>query len=217
MKRRTLPAATALTATAALLLTACGGDGDESADKDKIAGAEKSADPTPTPSASPSDSVQRPEIILPNDMKNVFENWKAGKPVEDAVLSDASQQINATDAAIAAADPDSAALGFYLDGDALVGAADWVKGYVDGGNTFTGTTRYFKPELEIFDKDTAGLAYCSDESKAFDKNRKTGKVKKTAVTDKSYVTYSTRLEKNDKGVWQTTSLQSERGNAKCTP
>jgi hypothetical protein len=37
------------------------------------------------------------------------------------------------------------------------------------------------------------------------------------VTDRSYLLYSTRLEKNAKGVWQTAVLNSERGNKACTP
>ena len=44
MKRRSLPVAAALTATAALLLTACGSGDDKSGDNDKIAGAGQEAE-----------------------------------------------------------------------------------------------------------------------------------------------------------------------------
>ncbi|MGP4044755.1 hypothetical protein [Streptomyces sp. 2A115] len=218
MKRRTLPVATALAATAALLLTACGGGDDTSNDSDKIAGADQGgSEESASPSADASDSVARPEVTLPKDVTNAFENWKAGDAAKDAVLADVTRRINATDAAITAGDPDSEAIKFYYKGEALIGAVEWVQGYKNDGKSITGKTRYFNPELKVVDKDTAALAYCSDESKAYDKDRKTNKADKTTVTKNSYVTYNSRVEKNEQGIWQTTSLLSERGNAKCAP
>ena len=218
MKRRTLPVAAAFAATAALLLTACGGGDDTSTDDGKIAGADKGdTGASASPSASTPAAADRPDVKLPGDVINVFESWKTGDGTKDAVLADVTWRINATDAAITAGDPDSAALKFYYGGDALVGAIEWVQGYKNNGKSITGTTRYFNPELKIVDKDTAAVAYCSDESKAYDKDRKTNKADKGEVTKNSYVTYNTRLQKNAEGVWQTTNLQSERGNAKCAP
>ncbi|MFJ2305685.1 hypothetical protein [Streptomyces sp. NPDC087787] len=156
-------------------------------------------------------------ITLPSDVKNVFEGWKTGDTTKDALLADVENRINATDAAITAANPDSEALGFYYKGEALAGAAEWVQGYVKDGKSITGTVRFFNPELKLVDKDTAAFAYCSDESKAFDKDRKTNKAEKTTVTKTAYVAYNTRVEKNEQGVWQTTSLLSQRGSTKCTP
>lgn len=218
MKRRSLPVAAALAATAALLLTACGSENDSPEDNDKIAGADKSLAPeTASPTASAAGSVKRPAITLPSDVEEAFENWATGDTTKDALLSDVKDRIKATDAAIVAADPDSAALGFYYKGEALAQAAEWVQGYVNDGKSITGTVRFFGPELKMVDQDTAALAYCADESKAFDKDRKTNKAEKTAVTKNAYVAYNTRVEKNGQGVWQTTSLLSERGNAKCAP
>jgi hypothetical protein len=217
VKRRTLPVAAALAATAALLLTACGGGDDKSDDSDKIAGADQASKESASPSAEASDAVERPEVTLPRDVNNVFESWKTGDAVKDAVLADVTRRINATDASITAGEPDSEAIKFYYEGDALIDAVEWVQGYKKDGKSITGTTRYFNPEIKIADKDTAAVAYCSDESKAYDKDRKTDKADKTTVTKNSYVTYSTRVQKNDQGVWQTTSLLSERGNSKCAP
>ncbi len=155
-------------------------------------------------------------ITLPSDVKNVFEGWKTGDAAKDALLSDVENRINATDAAITAANPDSEALGFYYKGEALAGAAEWVQGYVKEGKSITGSVRFFNPELKLVDKDTAAFAYCADETKAFDKDRKTNKAEKTTVSKTSYVAYNTRVEKNEQGVWQTTSLLSQRGDAKCT-
>ncbi|MFJ2735661.1 MULTISPECIES: hypothetical protein [unclassified Streptomyces] len=218
MHRRSLSFAAAFTATAALLLTACGSGDDSSKSNEKIAGANQGdATTAASPSISAPGSMKRPVITLPSDVKNVFEGWKTGDTTKDALLLDVQNRINATDAAIAAANPDSEALGFYYRGEALAGAAEWVQGYVKDGKSITGTVRFFNPELKLVDKDTAAFAYCSDESNAFDKDRKTSKAEKTTVTKTAYVAYNTRVEKNEQGVWQTTSLLSQRGSTKCTP
>ncbi|MFE2436135.1 hypothetical protein [Streptomyces sp. NPDC059409] len=215
MKRRSLPVAAALAASAALLLTACGGGDDKSSDNDKIAGADVSA---PASSDSPDasvDTVKRPTMKLPDDVTETFEGWKTGDDTEDAVLADAGHAQTAVTYAITQGDPESAALSFYQTGTALAGSQDWVKGIVDTGLTYSGAVRYYDPDISVFDKKTAGVSYCADESKAYNKNRKTQKVDKVPATDQSYVLYSTRLEKNPKGIWQTTKLESERGNKKC--
>ncbi|WP_369261204.1 hypothetical protein [Streptomyces sp. R35] len=217
MKRRSLPVAAAFAATAALLLTACGSGDDKSSDNDKIAGADTGDS---TESASPSastDSGQRPKVTLPSDVTNVFDSWKTGDTTKDAVLADVSGRINATDAAIASGDSESSAIPFYYKGDALLGAADWIASFKKEGLTINGKTRYFEPTITMFDKTSASVRYCSDESKAYNKNRKTGKIDKTPATDNSYVLYNTRVDKNKQGVWQTTQLVSKRGVEPCTP
>ncbi|MEU7603079.1 hypothetical protein [Streptomyces sp. NPDC041003] len=217
MNRRTLPVAVVATATAALLLSACGGGGGKT--DDKITGSEQSATPSApaSASASPSDTAGRPKITLPADFKNEFEGWTTGDPVKDALLSDISQRINATDAAIASDEAESAAIPFYYKGEALLGASTWIAKLKNDGLTPTGSARYFNPKIEMFNETSAGVGYCSDEGKAFAKERKTGKVLTTPVTDNSYVTYRIRVDKNPQGVWQTTQLVSQRGDKKCTP
>lgn len=217
MKRRTLPVAAAFATTTALLLTACGGGGDKSSDNDKIAGADQGGSASASPSASPSDSIDRPDLTLPGDITETFEGWKTGDATKDTILADAGRAQTAVTYAVVKGDPKSEALSFYQAGTALPGSQDWVKTIVDSGSTFTGAVRYYSPHLEVFDKKSAGLSYCSDESKAFNKNRKTQKIDKTPANNDSYVLYSTRLAKNEKGIWQTTKLVSERGNKTCTP
>ncbi|MET9902093.1 hypothetical protein [Streptomyces sp. NPDC006446] len=217
MNRRSLPVAAAFAATTALLLTACGGGGDSPKDNDKIAGADQNETGSASPSASASDTVTRPDLTLPGDIKETFQGWKTGDAVKDTILADAGHAQTAVTYAVVKGDPKSEALSFYQAGSALPGSQDWVKTIVDSGSTFTGAVRYYSPKLEVFGKQSAGLSYCADESKAFNKNRKTQKVDRTPANDDSYVLYSTRLEKNDKGIWQTSKLVSERGNKICTP
>ncbi|MFH9981297.1 hypothetical protein ACH4ND_19000 [Streptomyces sp. NPDC017179] len=212
------PLPLALCTLAVVALSACSNGAAGSASTDKIAAADQGgATRAAAPSTSAPGSMKRPVITLPSDVKNVFAGWKTRDTTKDALLADVENRINATDAAIIAANPDSEALGFYYKGEALAGASEWVKGYVKDGKSITGSVRFFNPELKLVDKDTAAFAYCSDESKAFDKDRKTNKAEKTTVTKTAYVAYNTRVEKNEQGVWQTTSLLSQRGNAKCTP
>ncbi|MFD4574897.1 hypothetical protein ACFWNK_20565 [Streptomyces sp. NPDC058417] len=215
MKRRTLPVAVALAATTTLLLTACGGGG-EAGVKDEIAGADRSgAKASAAPSARP--GVERPAVALPADLTDTFEKWRTGDAVEDAILGDVAERVDATNYAITEADPDVPALRFYYGGGALADARDWVRTVTEDGYSLTGTNRYYDPKVDVFDAKSAGVVYCEDQGKAYAKERDTGKVLKTEVTDKSYVLYTTRVEKNAQGVWQTTKLSSQRSHASCTP
>ncbi|MGW3950126.1 hypothetical protein ACWEKM_03935 [Streptomyces sp. NPDC004752] len=215
MKRRPLPIAAALAATAAVLLTSCGSS-DDSKENDKIAGAETGGT-TVSASPSASGSADRPKFTLPSDLKDTFEGWRTGDTTEDAVLTDVTQRIDATNYAITQGDVDLPALSFYYSGTALADAKDWVHSIAKDGYSITGTNRYYNAKIEVFDSVSAGVVYCEDQGNAYAKDRKTNKVHKTEVTDNSYVLYSTRVEKNEKGVWQTTKLTSQRGHKSCTP
>jgi hypothetical protein len=218
VNRRSLPVAAALTATAALLLTACGSGDDDPKANDKIAGADQGNEESGTPSpTAKEESAGRPTMPLPNDVKEQFDGWKTGDPTKDEVLADAARAQTAVTYSVTQGNADEPALGFYQDRDALIGSAQWVQEITNAGLTFTGTVRYYAPKIELFDKKSAGVVYCSDESKAFNKNRKTGEVDKTPATTRSYVLYSTRLDKNAQGIWQTTNLTSKRGDKSCTP
>ncbi|MFE6716312.1 hypothetical protein ACFVDU_01850 [Streptomyces albidoflavus] len=217
VNRRSLPAVS-LAVVAVLALSACGGGDGESGEGDKIAGADGggSTSAAPEPGASP--EVERPAIKLPKDMKNVFEGGATGDPVVEAVLRDSEGRINSLDEAIHTRSLERPAFGFYNTGDAARGAAVWVQGFYDDKITWTGTVRYYdrKVTVEGKKKDKAILSYCSDESKAFNKELKSGKVSDAVDgSGDSLVSYTTRLVKNDKGVWQTTDVYSKRGTSQC--
>ena len=218
MKRRALPVAAALAVTAALLLTACGSGDGSSKSNDKIAGVDAGDTATSaSPSAGVSGPADRPKITFPEGVENKFEGWKTGDPAENAVLSDVTQTVNAVDDAILRGDTNSATLAYYRQGKALVSAQKWVRAWLDEDLTWTGSTRYFNPKVKVADSDTAAVDYCADESKAYNKNRKTGTVDKSPSDESPYVTYSTQLMKNSKGVWQTTEVLSKRGDTTCAP
>ncbi|MBC2900774.1 hypothetical protein [Streptomyces cupreus] len=217
-RRPTLLAAITLTAAAALTLSACGsGDSSNGKGNDKMAGVGTGSRKSPSPRADASDSDDRPKITFPSDAKNVFEDQKTGDATKDAVLADSALSVNAVDEAIFEGNTDTKALGFYNTGKALESSITFVQQYIDGGDTWTGVTRYFDYKVTLSGADKASVTYCSDEGKSYIKNRKTGKVDRSTVTTDSYVLYNTSLTKNDKGVWQTTDIVSNRGNKACQP
>ncbi|MFJ9708177.1 hypothetical protein [Streptomyces sp. NPDC101234] len=220
MNRPARLTAAALTLSAALLLSACGGGGDGSTDNAKIKGADAGKGSTASPSTSSSapGSAGRPKITLPSDVKNTFTPEETGDPVKDAVLRDNAAFINALDAAIAAGNPKLPALEFYTEGEGAVAAYQWVKAFVDAGRTTTGTFRYFDRNVKVKSKTSAAIGYCSDETKGFSKVIKTGEIKGGSVASKdNYVAYVAGLTLNKDGVWQLVKISSTRGAAACQP
>ncbi|WP_371662307.1 hypothetical protein [Streptomyces sp. NBC_00280] len=225
MKCRSLSAAAALAMAGALVLTACTGSDGEPSDNGKTAGADTGSEASASPRASASasatasapTSVERPRIELPSDVTDKFENWQAGDEAKNAVLADTARRIDATNDAILRGDTGARSLSFYYRGKALNDALRWVQAYVDANMSFTGTTRYYAPEVALSGESEASVVYCADESKGFNKDRKTNKVDRTPSDQSPYVLYSARLQKSGQGVWRTTSLTSKRGDKACTP
>ncbi|MFE6419120.1 hypothetical protein PS783_21260 [Streptomyces enissocaesilis] len=218
MRTRPTIAAAALTAAVTLLLSGCGGSDSEDSGKDEIAGADTgaSASASPSPSAI-EDGIDRPEIKLPSDVKNVFEGGSTGDPVKDAVLADNERMINSIDEAITVDAEEHPALKFYSKDNALIAAASYVQSFYEAGTTWTGSTRYYDREVTLSGENAATVTYCGDETKSYSKDRKTKEVKKTPGDADDYVSYSARVQKNTDGVWQTTNVVSERGAEKCQP
>lgn len=216
-RRPRLISTAAAGAMAALLLAGCGGGGDDDGSKgnDKIAGADTGDSASSSPSASASSSAGRPKVELPSDVTDKYEGWKTGNEAKDAVLADTAARIDVTNDAILRGDKNAPGLAFYYRDKALTDAVAWIQAYLDSDLSFTGTTRYYAPQVTLSGDTTASVVYCSDESKGFNKNRKTKKVDKTPSKQSPYVLYNTRLKKNKKGVWQTTNLISKRGDKAC--
>lgn len=212
MTRTTLPVTAALVTAAALLLTACGGDsGSDSPDGIKGAASAKTS---PSAAASQITEAKRPTLETSKDFKTEFEGWSNPDPKLQTVLDDGKNRTLGIQSAIFKQDPSAPELAFYNTGTALDGAKSWVSGYKKNKLTLTGTVRYYNPQVSISDSGSAILFYCSDESKSFDKDRRTEKVNVTPVTKSSYVLYQTKLRKNDDGIWQTVTLSGTRGACK---
>ncbi|MFG2790559.1 hypothetical protein [Streptomyces sp. NPDC048419] len=217
MKHRTSPAAVALAATAAVLLTACGGGSDNSKNDAKTAVSKPKSETSASPRAKTSSSTDRPAITFPSDAKNVFDDRKTDDKTKAAILADSALSINAVDEAIFKGSTGTKALGFYNTGKALNSSITYVQGYIDDADTWIGETRYFDRRVTLSGADKAYVTYCSDESKSFIKNKKTHKVDRTPTTANSYVLYHTVLNRSAEGTWQTTDIVSNRGDKACQP
>ncbi|MEN3585933.1 hypothetical protein AAH978_17480 [Streptomyces sp. ZYX-F-203] len=214
--RREFPVTLAILTSASLFLSACGNGLDRAEDSDSIIGVEtEKATPSDIPSDSADQSVQRPDITLPADVKDVFEGWKTGNDEKDLILDDVARSQTAVNKAIVEGDVDAPGLSFYYAGEALITSAAFVQSWLDADLTYTGTTRYFNPRVELFDDESAGVSFCADETMAPNKDRRSGKVDKEPPSRDSYILYNTRVEKDENGVWQTTSGLDVRGSAKC--
>ncbi|WP_369035035.1 hypothetical protein [Streptomyces adonidis] len=222
MKRHARPITAAFVATAALLLTACGGSDGASTSKDnnKVAEADTAGE-TPASSAASASasavSADRPKIELPSDLTYTFEWPNTGATDKDTVLSDSKQFIKAVDMAIAVQEPLNEAYLFYSEGEAAAGSEKFIQWFVDNRSRITGAKRYFDAKVNINSDGTAGLVYCEDQSKAYDKSLTTGKTNVTAASKNSYVLYSSRLRVDEHGIWITETLTSQRGSSVCQP
>ncbi|AKZ57868.1 putative lipoprotein [Streptomyces ambofaciens ATCC 23877] len=217
-RRPTLLAALTLTTAAALTLSACGSDDGPSGDNDKIAGADTgSSAPAASPTASAASQPDRPKIELPSDLSHTFEWPKTGDQQKDAVMADTEESIKAVDLAIVKQDALDKAYLYYYEGEAAAGTQSFIQNYVDQKASITGKYRFYAPEVAIDKDGTASFTYCEDQGKAFVKYLKTGKVRKTEVTAKSYVIYHASLKKNGDGVWEVRNIASQSGSAKCQP
>ncbi|MFE1147105.1 hypothetical protein ACFW42_08240 [Streptomyces albidoflavus] len=203
---RLMPAV--LTASAVLLLTACGSGGGDDSSSDKIKGTDAGAASAPAgPSASAAqDGVERPKITLSEEFQADFENWTNSDPKLQAIMDDGREQLRAKYAAAIHADVNSQAIAFYSSEATAASARTWVKQFVDDNDSIIGKVTVFDARALISDTGSGVLFYCVDERQASTKNRETGEIVKTPDTPDSVLQYRTRLDKTDQGVWKTTSV-----------
>ncbi|MEV0257665.1 hypothetical protein AB0H82_25830 [Streptomyces sp. NPDC050732] len=225
MKRRTMPVTTALAATAALLLTACGsgGDGDGgSKDKDKTAGADegsakpkKSADPSGAPAADQSDGV---DVSLPESMNLVFDWDKPKDENEAAAMSDAANFMRAIYRGVDKRSAKDDAVTAYGTGEGLHYAEVQINEWIKGGWTATGTRRHYQATTRTGPNgNSVEVAFCADTGKFYGKEIKTGKILKTKASAKDFGFYKIAMVKypTGRGHWQASKVFVETKAKKC--
>ncbi|MFE7671402.1 hypothetical protein ACFU5N_04215 [Streptomyces albidoflavus] len=205
---RLMPAV--LTASAVLLLTACGSEGGDDSSSDKIKGTD-TGDAPASASAGPSapaarGGVERPKITLSKEFQADFANWTNSDPKLQAIMDDGREQLRAKYAAAIHADVNSEAVAFYSSEATAASARTWVEQFVDDNDSIIGKVTVFDARALLSDTGSGVLFYCVDERQASTKNRETGKIVKTPDTPDSVLQYRTRLDKTDQGVWKTTSV-----------
>ncbi|GAA3496327.1 MULTISPECIES: hypothetical protein [Streptomyces] len=222
MKRRTLPVAAAFAAAATLMLTACGGGDDQSGDSDKIAGAgqgtekpTKSAEPSGAPAEDKPDGV---DVSLPKDMNLVFD-WEEPKDKnEAAAMEDAGNYLRAIYRGVDKRTTKDAALIAYATGEGLHYGEVQINEWIKGGWTATGIRRHYDATTRSASNDNSvEVAFCSDASKFYGKEVKTGKVLKTEPSLKDFGYYKIIMVKVPTGedLWRATKVDVETGVEKC--
>ncbi|MCM3299097.1 hypothetical protein [Streptomyces sp. R02] len=222
MKRRSLPTAAAFAAAATLMLTACGGGGDQSGDSDKIAGAGQGAE-KPTKSAEPSgapaeDKPDGVDVSLPKDMNLVFDWEKPKDKNEAAAMEDAGNYLRAIYRGVDKRTTKDAALTAYATGEGLHYGEVQINEWIKGGWTGTGTRRHYDATTRSASNgDSVEVAFCSDASKFYGKEVKTGKVLKTEPSLKDFGYYKIIMVKvpTGKDLWQASTVDVETGVEKC--
>lgn len=140
---------------------------------------------------------------FPADLTVNIDPDTTGDPVKDAILADNGYFLKAYAEAVASGDANDPLLLTYGQPGAL--ALYWQKGVTAtraAGFTLTGTEHYYKRSVDIKSATKADVTVCYDQSKTFNKEIATGKVRVTPVTDNSYVLYRFGVEKDPNGIWQ---------------
>ncbi|NIL55349.1 hypothetical protein HBK87_33045 [Streptomyces sp. 2BBP-J2] len=222
MKRRTLPVAAAFAAAATLMLTACGGGDDQSGDSDKIAGAgqgtekpTKSAEPSGAPAEDKPDGV---DVSLPKDMNLVFDWEEPEDKNEAAAMEDAGNYLRAIYRGVDKRTTKDAALTAYATGEGLHYGEVQINEWIKGGWTATGIRRHYDATTRSASNDNSvEVAFCSDASKFYGKEVKTGKVLKTEPSLKDFGYYKIIMVKVPTGedLWRATKVDVETGVERC--
>jgi len=222
VKRRSLPVAAALAATAALLLTACGSGDDKASDNDKIAGADQES-PTPNESASASaapaeDKPDGVDVSVPKDMNLVFDWEKPKDKKQAAAMEDAANYIRAIYNGVDKRTTKTAAVTTYSTGGGLTYAKAQIKARLDGGWTATGTRRHYDASTRSAPNgNSVEIDFCVDSSKFYGKEVRTGKVLKTepSIADYDYFKIIMVKYPTDEDLWQASKVYVAAKAAKC--
>ncbi|MFG2678247.1 hypothetical protein [Streptomyces sp. NPDC048392] len=214
--------AATLTATAALLLTACGGDGDDSSPDDIKGAGESSSTPSASASASASGAADadRPDVSLPEDLKLVFDFERPSDTDQAAALEDAANYIRALNHGITEQDVKDPAYSFYSAAGASRYAESQIQEYVNGGWTLTGEDRYYQAETSPVGEGEKAksilVTFCEDQSKAYGKEVKTGKVHRTEESLASYQRFNLLMApQQDSPVWRAQQITVEGRATEC--
>ncbi|KOV71304.1 hypothetical protein ADL01_20265 [Streptomyces sp. NRRL WC-3618] len=222
MKRRSLPVAAALTATAVLLLTACGSGDDKSSANDKIAGAEQST-ATPTKSAEPSaaaaeDNPDGVDVSLPKDINLVFDWTKPTNKNEAAAMDDAANYIRAIYHGVDKRTTKDAAVTAYSTGGGLHYAQVQINEWLKGGWTASGTLRHYDATTRsAANGNSVEVAFCTDSSKFPGKEVKTGKILTSTPSLADYDHFKIVMVKfpTGDGLWQASKVSVETEASEC--
>ncbi|MFD9125418.1 hypothetical protein [Kitasatospora sp. NPDC059571] len=207
---------TTAAAAAAVLASATACSSSSSTNGGDITGAQSTA---PTASASttpsPTQAPGAPAIALPSDY-TVNVDFKTG---DDATKNKAADglayALRAFNEAEATGDINRPAMVYAYTGTAGAYMNQAVSQLKSRNQTINGADHYYALAVDVKDSSHVVAAYCEDQSKAYAKDKTSGKVLTTTPSINDYTDWTTALTLSDKGVWQVSSTQAEKGSTRC--
>lgn len=216
MNRPARLATAVLTASAALLLTACGSGGGDDTSSDKIKGADTSGSSSPSPSVSASAEKNAPAFDFPSDVKVAVEREPTGDATKDAILRDLAYSAQANLEAFSKGSGQTANMNRYFAVPALTYWGNRIAKVKKGGLTVTGDYRFYDFKVtDVANGKTAAGRYCEDQRKAYGKEIKTGKVLRTKPSDKDFILNTFQVAKDARGDWQVVQQSWKKADASC--
>jgi hypothetical protein len=212
MHIRNLTKAAILVAAASLTLAACGGNSGSDNDR-KIEGAANGTSESPSASASPA-VAGGPRFDLPADVTVDIDGNLTSDKAKDAILRDHGYALTSMQEGYARRSP-TPNFKRYWSGPAFTSYANDFSQYANAGLTIAGRDHFYLREVKTYDAQRAIVTFCEDQSKAFDKEVKSGKVLRTAPDSGSFRFHRNTLNKNSKGDWQVTASEWTKGSEKC--
>lgn len=214
--RTTLPAAVALAASTALLLTACGGGGPDSSDKVHSSAVGTPDAPTTSASSTRSAEPGAPKFDLPPDVRIEFAGFDAGGAKDKDVMRDAGYAITAlleAEATVHAEETPN--FKRYWTGAPGATYADTIIARGRQGKVITGTYRYYSPRVTANAQGAQVVSYCEDQRKAYAKDARTGKVTVTTPSLSDFRSWSLVMSRNSTGGWQVANYTWHQGARNC--
>ncbi|MEU2726643.1 hypothetical protein ABZ650_02725 [Streptomyces griseoviridis] len=210
-------AAAGLLASLVLSVTGCSSDSGNGGDNDKIEGAGGGGtSASASPSASATGGKDAPVFDLPSDITVTSDLKPTGDAVKDAVLRDVAYSAQARVEAFAQGIGQTANINRYFAVEARTYWVGRVATIKKSGRTVTGAYRFYGFQVtDTAGGRTAAARYCEDQSKAYGKEIKSGKVLRTEPSDQDFILYTLQAQKDAAGDWQVTRQSWKKGDASC--
>jgi hypothetical protein len=217
--RSSLPIAVALAASAGLLLTACGGGGSDGSDQiqPSVTAAPTTVAASTAPPPTKPAGRAAPHFELPSDVTIDFSGFTDDDTTQKTVLQDATYAATAVvETEVLGRPKETPNFKRYFTGMHGAELADQLISYGKAGKVATGAFRYYRPQVTVNKAaDSVTVAFCEDQSKAYDKDVKTGKVNVTTPSLDSFSSWTYVMSKGSSGEWQVFDYKWVQGVKKC--
>ncbi|MEU3191128.1 hypothetical protein ABZ686_10900 [Streptomyces sp. NPDC006992] len=216
----------ALAAAAALFVSGCGGGDDGDGKGGKIDGAGDAGKKSPSAAESSPGKKNTPgdfrtsDIELPDDVKLVFDWDQPSDPDKAAALDGAADYMRVVRHGMVKASPKDPLIAQHTV--PLQNAQEYANTLMDRqaqkNYTITGAERFYKEQVgDLVDGKLVEVAFCSDQSRIFSKQIKTGKVLRDATSgDDNFLRFSVVVQKPSQGdaSWKARSVEVTEGAVK---